>query len=70
MILNSVIRAAEDVDILIEDSTENFCRVIEGLSHLAARAARELKPEDILPLNARFLTDCDTIANQLPTDST
>ena len=47
MILNSIVRATEDVDILIEDSTENFRRVIEGLSHLADGAARELKPEDI-----------------------
>ena len=47
MILNSIVRATEDVDILIEDSTENFRRVIEGLSSLADGAARELKPEDI-----------------------
>jgi hypothetical protein len=46
MILNSIIRATEDVDILIEDSMENFRRVIEGLSNLADGAARELKPED------------------------
>jgi hypothetical protein len=48
MILNSIIRATEDVDILIENSTENFRRVIEGLSHLADGAARELTPEDFL----------------------
>jgi hypothetical protein len=47
MTLNSIVRATEDVDILIEDSTENFRRVIEGLSNLADGAARELKPEDI-----------------------
>ena len=47
MILNSIIRATEDVDILVEDSRENFCRVIEALSHLADGAARELTPEDI-----------------------
>lgn len=37
MILNSVIRATEDVDILIE-----------GLSNLADGAARELTPEDFV----------------------
>ena len=47
MILNSIIRATEDVDILVEDSREKFCRVIEALSHLADGAARELTPEDI-----------------------
>ncbi len=46
MILNSVIRATEDVDILIEDSPENFLRVINGLSNLADGAARELTPND------------------------
>ena len=30
MILNSIVRATEDVDILIEDSTENFRRVIKA----------------------------------------
>ncbi|HEY5812990.1 MAG TPA: hypothetical protein VIT23_10115 [Terrimicrobiaceae bacterium] len=34
MILNSLIRATEDVDILIEDSRENFLPVIEGPSNL------------------------------------
>ncbi|HEY5811661.1 MAG TPA: hypothetical protein VIT23_03290 [Terrimicrobiaceae bacterium] len=48
MILNSVIRATEDVDILIEDSRDNFHRVIEGLSNLADGAARELKAEDFV----------------------
>jgi hypothetical protein len=47
MTLHSVIRATEDVDILIEDSTENFRRVIEALSNLADGAARDLKPEDL-----------------------
>ncbi|CAN5806127.1 hypothetical protein BH09VER1_BH09VER1_49960 [soil metagenome] len=46
MILNSVIRATEDVDIPIEDSPENFQRVINGLSNLADGAARELTPDD------------------------
>jgi Aminoglycoside-2''-adenylyltransferase len=47
MTLHSIIRATEDVDILIEDSMENFRRVIEGLSNLADGAARQLKPEDL-----------------------
>lgn len=46
MILNSVIRATEDVDILIENSTENFERVIAALSRLADGAASELVPHD------------------------
>lgn len=46
MILNSVIRATEDVDLLIEDSPDNFRRVIDGLSGLADGAARELTPQD------------------------
>ena len=48
MILNSLIRATEDVDILVEDSMENFRRVIEALSNLADGVARELKPEDFV----------------------
>lgn len=48
LILNSVIRATEDVDILIENSTENFERVIAALSRLADGAARELVPQDFV----------------------
>jgi predicted nucleotidyltransferase len=48
MILNSFIRATEDVDILIDHSTENFEKVIAGLSLLSDGAARELTPEDFL----------------------
>ncbi len=48
MILNSVIRATEDVDILIENSPENFQKVIDGLSNLADGAARELTPKDFV----------------------
>jgi hypothetical protein len=44
MILNSLIRATEAVDILVEDSMENFRRVIEALSNLADGVARELNP--------------------------
>lgn len=46
MILNSAIRATEDVDILIEASVENCRRVIAGLSHLEDGAAAELTPKD------------------------
>lgn len=48
MILNSVIRATEDVDILIADDLENCQNVIDALSDLADGAARELVPEDFL----------------------
>lgn len=46
MILNEAIRATQDVDILIEDSTENFERVIAGLAGLADGSAAELTPQD------------------------
>jgi hypothetical protein len=48
MILNDAIRATQDVDILIEESVENFERVIAGLSRLADGAAAELTPQDFL----------------------
>ena len=37
----------EDVDILVEDSIENFQRVIAGLSAIEDYAAAELTPQDI-----------------------
>jgi predicted nucleotidyltransferase len=46
-ILHGHVRTTEDVDILVEDSTENFRRVIAALSELEDHAAAELKPEDI-----------------------
>ena len=46
MILNSVVRATEDVDILVADNRENFQKVIDALSLLADGAARELTPKD------------------------
>ena len=48
MILNSIIRTTEDVDILIDHSTENFEKVIAALSLLSDGAAHELTPEDFL----------------------
>ena len=48
MILNSVIRATEDVDILIENSRENFQKVIHAVSNLSDGAARELVSEDFI----------------------
>lgn len=46
MILNSIVRATEDVDILIADNDDNFQKVIDALSRLADGAARELTPND------------------------
>jgi len=46
-ILHGHVRTTEDVDILVEDSLENFQRVITGLSALEDHAAAELKPQDI-----------------------
>ena len=47
MILHRAVRATEDVDILIEETPENFRRVIAGLSRLADGAAAELTPQDL-----------------------
>jgi predicted nucleotidyltransferase len=46
-ILHGHVRTTEDVDILVEDSIENFQRVITGLSELEDHAAAELTPQDI-----------------------
>jgi hypothetical protein len=46
MILNSVVRATEDVDILIADHQDNFAKVIAALSQLEDGAAAELEPSD------------------------
>lgn len=46
-ILHGLVRTTEDVDILIEDSTENFQRVIAALSELEDHAAAELTPKDL-----------------------
>ncbi len=46
MILNSVVRATEDVDILVAATRDNFERVILALSKLEDHAAAELTPLD------------------------
>jgi len=46
MILNSVVRATEDVDILIADHRDNFTKVIAALSQLEDGAAAQLEPSD------------------------
>ncbi len=46
MILNGLIRATEDVDILIAENTANFQKVITALSRLPDGAASELVPQD------------------------
>lgn len=46
-ILHGLVRTTEDVDILIEETEENFHRVIQGLSGLADHAAAELTPADL-----------------------
>lgn len=47
-ILHGHVRATEDVDILVEDSLENFQRVIAALSELEDHAAAELTPQDFV----------------------
>lgn len=46
MILNGLIRATEDVDILIAENPSNYQKVITALSGLPDKAAAELIPED------------------------
>jgi hypothetical protein len=46
-ILHGLVRTTEDVDILVEESEQNYTRVIAALSELADGAARELTPADI-----------------------
>lgn len=46
MILNGLIRATEDVDILIAEDPSNYQKVITALSRLPDGAAAELIPED------------------------
>ncbi len=48
MMLNGIIRATADVDILIEESLDNYRRVIDGLSRMADGAAKELTPQDFV----------------------
>ena len=45
-ILHGHVRATEDVDVLVEDSVENFQRTIAALSELEDHAAAELTPQD------------------------
>jgi hypothetical protein len=42
-----LVRTTQDVDILIEESDDNYARVIEALSELEDRAAAELTPADL-----------------------
>jgi len=45
--LHGMIRSTQDVDLLVEPSTENFQRVIDALSELPDGAARELTVKDL-----------------------
>jgi len=46
-ILHGLVRTTEDVDLLVEESEDNYQRVIDALSELEDHAARELTPKDI-----------------------
>ena len=46
-ILHGMVRSTEDVDILIEESEENYPRVIAALAGMADHAAAELTPADL-----------------------
>jgi hypothetical protein len=46
-ILHGLVRTTEDVDILIEESEDNYRRVIDALSEMQDRAAAELSPRDL-----------------------
>jgi predicted nucleotidyltransferase len=41
------VRATEDIDLLVEDSPENFERIQEALSVLPDKAVREVRPTDL-----------------------
>lgn len=45
-ILHGLVRTTEDVDLLVEESAENYQRVIEALSEMEDHSARELTPQD------------------------
>jgi len=45
-ILHGLVRTTEDVDILVEESKENYRRIISALSEMEDGAARELTPQD------------------------
>jgi predicted nucleotidyltransferase len=47
-ILHGLVRATEDVDILIQPSEANCRRVIAGLARLEDRAAAQLTPQDLI----------------------
>ncbi|HMJ66590.1 MAG TPA: nucleotidyl transferase AbiEii/AbiGii toxin family protein [Candidatus Binatia bacterium] len=47
LILHGLVRATEDVDILIESSDDNCKRVLAALSRLEDGAAKELAPQDL-----------------------
>jgi len=46
-ILHGLVRTTEDVDILVEESGENYKKIISALSELEDHSAAELKPADI-----------------------
>jgi predicted nucleotidyltransferase len=48
VILHGLIRTTQDVDILIEESEDNFKRVIAGLSQMEDHYAAELSPQDFI----------------------
>jgi hypothetical protein len=45
-ILHGLVRSTEDVDVLVEPSSDNLQRVIDALAKLQDGAARELSPSD------------------------
>jgi len=45
-ILHGMVRTTEDVDILIEESVDNYQRIIDALAELEDHAARELTLQD------------------------
>ena len=48
VILHGLVRTTEDVDILVEESEDNFKRVIAGLSRMEGHYAAELTPQDFI----------------------
>jgi|ERR1043166_2901764 hypothetical protein len=59
--LNGFVRATDDVDIIVNDSPGNICKLLEVLSKWGEGWARELKVDDFVPQEGsiRVMEDFD-----------
>lgn len=56
-----LVRGTQDIDILVDESSENMKRVISALSRLPDGAAREIRPEEILQYSVIRVNDEITV---------